>query len=191
MLRKLSLALVAGLMVASVFSSPARAVVVDYTLTFTGASAADDGSGTLVLNLPSFPDNSPFNNSSLPNTFFSSLTVNIGSTPQITLTNSSTSISSVTVQGTSSSSIDIALTPTGGLPNGSPLLSLFNGAPNAGTYQILPDNEGGTIASGSYTIALAVPEPSTWAMLILGFFGIGFLAYRRQAKPIVVLARSR
>jgi hypothetical protein len=26
----------------------------------------------------------------------------------------------------------------------------------------------------------AVPEPSTWAMLILGFMGIGFMAYRRK-----------
>lgn len=29
----------------------------------------------------------------------------------------------------------------------------------------------------------AVPEPSTWAMLILGFAGIGFIAYRRTSKP--------
>jgi PEP-CTERM motif len=28
----------------------------------------------------------------------------------------------------------------------------------------------------------AVPEPSTWAMLILGFAGIGFMAYRRKNK---------
>ena len=28
----------------------------------------------------------------------------------------------------------------------------------------------------------AVPEPSTWAMLILGFAGIGFMAYRRKAQ---------
>jgi hypothetical protein len=26
----------------------------------------------------------------------------------------------------------------------------------------------------------AVPEPSTWAMLILGFAGVGFMAYRRR-----------
>jgi hypothetical protein len=26
----------------------------------------------------------------------------------------------------------------------------------------------------------AVPEPSTWAMMILGFFGLGFMAYRRK-----------
>jgi hypothetical protein len=25
-----------------------------------------------------------------------------------------------------------------------------------------------------------VPEPSTWAMMILGFFGLGFMAYRRK-----------
>jgi hypothetical protein len=30
------------------------------------------------------------------------------------------------------------------------------------------------------TISPAVPEPSTWAMMILGFCGVGFLAYRRK-----------
>jgi hypothetical protein len=29
----------------------------------------------------------------------------------------------------------------------------------------------------------AVPEPSTWAMLLLGFAGLGFMAYRRKNKP--------
>jgi hypothetical protein len=29
-------------------------------------------------------------------------------------------------------------------------------------------------------VASAVPEPSTWAMMILGFAGIGFMAYRRR-----------
>ena len=29
----------------------------------------------------------------------------------------------------------------------------------------------------------AVPEPATWAMMILGFFGVGFMAYRRKSKP--------
>jgi len=28
----------------------------------------------------------------------------------------------------------------------------------------------------------AVPEPSTWAMMILGFAGVGFIAYRRSRK---------
>jgi hypothetical protein len=34
----------------------------------------------------------------------------------------------------------------------------------------------------------AVPEPSTWAMLLLGFAGIGFLAYRRRAKTVLMAA---
>jgi hypothetical protein len=35
----------------------------------------------------------------------------------------------------------------------------------------------------------AVPEPATWSMMILGFFGVGFLAYRRKgARPQLRLA---
>jgi hypothetical protein len=33
--------------------------------------------------------------------------------------------------------------------------------------------------SGTLTIS-AVPEPSTWARMILGFFGVGFMAYRKK-----------
>jgi hypothetical protein len=32
----------------------------------------------------------------------------------------------------------------------------------------------------------AVPEPSTWAMLLLGFAGVGFMAYRRKSKPALM-----
>jgi hypothetical protein len=31
------------------------------------------------------------------------------------------------------------------------------------------------------TTISAVPEPSTWAMMILGFMGVGFMAWRRQS----------
>jgi hypothetical protein len=34
----------------------------------------------------------------------------------------------------------------------------------------------------------AVPEPSTWAMMILGFAGVGFMAHRRKAKPVLMAA---
>jgi hypothetical protein len=37
-------------------------------------------------------------------------------------------------------------------------------------------------------MASAVPEPSTWAMMILGFAGIGFMAYRRKSKPALMAA---
>jgi hypothetical protein len=41
---------------------------------------------------------------------------------------------------------------------------------------------------GSATLAVAspaVPEPSTWAMMILGFAGVGILAYRRRNRAAV------
>jgi hypothetical protein len=34
----------------------------------------------------------------------------------------------------------------------------------------------------------AVPEPATWAMMILGFLGVGFLAYRRKPSARLRLA---
>ena len=49
--------------------------------------------------------------------------------------------------------------------------------------------EGGT--SHLYITAdftAAVPEPSTWAMMILGFAGVGFMAYRRKSKPALLAA---
>jgi hypothetical protein len=40
----------------------------------------------------------------------------------------------------------------------------------------------GTFKVDDYTvtIAAAVPEPTTWAMMLLGFAGIGFTAYRKK-----------
>jgi hypothetical protein len=32
---------------------------------------------------------------------------------------------------------------------------------------------------GDATVSAAVPEPSTWAMLLLGFAGLGYAGYRR------------
>ncbi len=35
-------------------------------------------------------------------------------------------------------------------------------------------------------VASAVPEPSTWAMVILGFTGVGFMAYRQRSKSAML-----
>jgi hypothetical protein len=37
-------------------------------------------------------------------------------------------------------------------------------------------------------VAAAVPEPSTWAMMILGFLGLGYLTYRRKSPMAVAAA---
>jgi hypothetical protein len=47
-------------------------------------------------------------------------------------------------------------------------------------YQSLPGGLQGSVDAG------AVPEPSTWSMLLLGFAGLGFAGYRRSLKAAAV-----
>src|ERR1700733_10914300 len=81
--------------------------------------------------------------------------------------------------------------------NGTDYLQLNLSTSFDGTGSIL---SGGTndsyaeIGSGNYAYLAtgtvsAVAEPSPWAMMILGFFGVGFMAYRRkQSGPALRLA---
>jgi hypothetical protein len=46
----------------------------------------------------------------------------------------------------------------------------------------LVNADGSPITGTVGALAPAVPEASTWAMMILGFMGVGFLAYRRRGQ---------
>ena len=76
-------------------------------------------------------------------------------------------------------------------PLGNILALIANGG-TRGDYVAL-DGKGGLFVTQSESILRlnlaggdigvgAVPEPSTWAMMILGFAGVGFMAYRRRNK---------
>ena len=51
-----------------------------------------------------------------------------------------------------------------------------------------PNSDPTTGDVGALTLTPAVPEPSTWAMMILGFMGIGFMAYRRKGQASIRFA---
>lgn len=68
-----------------------------------------------------------------------------------------------------------ASNPYGGAPWFTPQYALY--VSNAGTNPV---------AFVLTPIAAAVPEPSTWAMLVLGFAGLGFMAYCRKSKPVLM-----
>jgi len=56
---------------------------------------------------------------------------------------------------------------------------------NAGLYYLQIEGvAGGTAGYGGTLSVAAVPEPSTWAMMLLGFAGLGFMAYRRRNTAI-------
>ncbi len=79
-------------------------------------------------------------------------------------------------------------TPTVGSET-APLFFGLSGLGNITRVDIATTN-GGQFPGTSlveYGVA-AVPEPTTWAMMILGFAGIGFMAYRRKSKPALMAA---
>ena len=51
-----------------------------------------------------------------------------------------------------------------------------------------PVAENGTLTVSPEFLTSAVPESSTWAMMILGFLGLGFMAYRRKSNNSFRLA---
>ena len=69
-------------------------------------------------------------------------------------------------------------------------------ASSAGSYEFraLVDNVQNSAGlstlriDGVAPITSAVPEPATWAMMIIGFAAIGFVAYRRGKKQVTVAA---
>jgi|SRR5688572_12284010 len=45
-----------------------------------------------------------------------------------------------------------------------------------------PTDPAANLVIDNVSLTAAVPEPSTWAMMFIGFAGVGFMAYRRSRK---------
>jgi outer membrane lipase/esterase len=82
----------------------------------------------------------------------------------------------------------IALDPSAfGLANATDACGAIGGA-NCDLYEywdgIHPTEAAHRIIADAF-LAVAVPEPSTWVMMILGFAGVGFFAYRRKNQLVL------
>ena len=55
------------------------------------------------------------------------------------------------------------------------------------TLQFISANDPGYTYLDNVSLT-AVPEPSTWAMMILGFAGLGFAGYRKTKRGVVFSA---
>jgi PEP-CTERM motif len=96
-------------------------------------------------------------------------------------------IFTVPTSGSNTDSATITGSVQGGTITSPSFVFDFNNAPinfNGFTLTVndltMP-SAGGTTEEITGTITAAVPEPTTWAMMILGFAGIGFMAYRRRS----------
>jgi hypothetical protein len=62
-------------------------------------------------------------------------------------------------------------------------VAIFTDATQTSHYLVESTN---TLGTADLALTAAVPEPSTWAMMLLGFCGLGFLAYRRRNQTATV-----
>jgi hypothetical protein len=154
-----------GLMSIVMLPRAADASIVDYTITLTaGAGLGLSGTGDLKVNTAFVP--SP-NAIVSPGSAVTHLEIDIG-TSVFDLTDSFTFL---TFQSGNPLSItDLTATSSAFLLTGG------NGYIYTG-----PHSEFG-LGTITFALASAVPEPSTWAMMIVGFAGVGFAAYRRKKK---------
>jgi hypothetical protein len=176
-----SFKLAAGLLAvgfALAFNAPASASIFEFALTFSDPEGSPTGgTGTLALDLPSAPTGSTSLNIGNGNASFVSLDAIVdGGVFHFTSINfigmSNGLFNNISAnEVTASNGLTLGLS-TGGL-----------------TYDLYGDYNGGigngtiTVGEASPQAVAAVPEPATWAMMLLGFIGVGFMAYRGKSKP--------
>jgi hypothetical protein len=100
-------------------------------------------------------------------------------------------------------SVTIHGTILGGAFNGDPIVTTFSPTTNftggfvgweglnpTGLSETTYDNHTGTFSGTMAQIAIGTeaPEPSTWAMMLLGFAGLGFAGYRGSRKGAALVA---
>jgi hypothetical protein len=88
----------------------------------------------------------------------------------------------------------------GGVPVSSPVtidspsdnspfsFSTFLAANELVTFRVETGPDLFNLSTGLTASISAVPESSTWAMMLLGFAGVGFVVYRRKSQPASVAA---
>jgi hypothetical protein len=161
----------AALSVAAGLSQPAKAEVVTYTLDFENeAFGGTGGTGTLKLDFATAPTGATTLSGTTLTQDFGSLTETVDG---ITFTTTRLDVTSISLSGTTLTNI-IANTPNGIITLSEPDLLQ---TPLTYTLGIPGTEFGNIVVTNTVT---AVPEPSTWAMIILGFFGVGLTAYRTR-----------
>jgi hypothetical protein len=162
---------------AAAFPRPANAEVVTYTLAFN-PTVGTGGIGTLVLDFASPPTGiTILTGNALANDFVSFTETVDG----ISFTTPLADVSLISLFNTALT--DIVASTTNGRGRGSVTLHEPDLINIPMTYTLgVPFTEFGTI-SVTNTVT-AVPEPSTWVMMILGFLGLAFAASRKRKSSL-------
>jgi hypothetical protein len=178
-----------GLILFGISTMPANAMIVQYTVSFLGTGT---GSGTLPLNettLGNEQETSIGSGESFVGTVdgysFSISSSDLGNGQfQIGLQNGTFNNVQIVSNANYSSKDNVYLQMSGPgtsyaiqQTQDSAILTDGPKEPNFSAFSL----SGPTVVSG-------VPEPSTWAMMILGFCGVGVMAYRRKSGAALSVA---
>jgi hypothetical protein len=182
-MQKSSLVMPVLLLVAAVMVAPANAATINWTLDFVRFTDGATASGT-------------FSTDSVTGAVTA---FDITTTPGQFISTGFEYDAATSLQGVGLGANSFSLTQVAS-PNRALELSFFNPltSPGVDTLVFGDSNECGSNSCGSFRTPIdgfavgsavsAVPEPSTWAMLILGFAGVGFMAYGRKSKPALMAA---
>ncbi len=99
--------------------------------------------------------------------------------------NDSTLMNTPSQQNIDWNSVTMSFTPTAAeLNNGSAVLTFLAWGDGGSTTNLPPT----VFLEGVNTPPISTPEPSTWAMMIMGFLGLGFVGRRQMKKRIAATA---
>jgi len=176
---------------------PAKAVVVNYDITFNfNDPGLTDVVGHLALNSPPLTYPGTFTGASLSGLISSFSVVFTNPADSFSCTGNGCVYNTPSFGGFTALTFNAAgaltaigaFISTGSNTSGNNANTLEIGDSNfanSGTnFRLNPLGNGNGDRVQGITISAAVgavPEPSTWAMLILGFAGVGFMAYRRKS----------
>ena len=156
-------------------AEPASAELLQFELTGSRQASFEIDTSTATVNQTSSGDQVIFNN--VPGTFNGVVTEQTAST----ISFGTGGINVMDIAGTLDTT---GMTVFTQFATGGPLFSLSGTPPQpifkTGTFAL------SGLVSGASSIEISViPEPSTWAMMLLGFAGLGFAGYRQmqRAKP--------
>jgi hypothetical protein len=164
--------------------SPISSVAGSITLTFDPYVQVFDQTSNLSVSLsPGLASSSTIGFSTFPSSGGSPLYISVGGTAggsnQI-FTGTDDWVIFFKLDPANPAALDFALCSDPGFSCGGSSSFYASGFTLAGS--------GGAFFATVSTVTPAVPEPSTWAMMILGFAGIGFMAYRRKSRPALMAA---
>jgi hypothetical protein len=81
-----------------------------------------------------------------------------------------------------------AMASGGAMDNGNQTAGSSNGlfyfvfSPSEKVTSVTLGSTGNSLEVAGLSVSSAIPEPATWAMMLIGFTGLGYAAFRRSAK---------